>query len=88
MSLHNGAVEVLNTHVDRHIVKFRIERNFVFQVSLELGSIRAILNATVALRILHKPFPHDFATKPTEQKELVVKVSLPKATVFLRRLLL
>jgi hypothetical protein len=47
-SLQNGAGEVLNARVDGHpVVQFRIERNLIFQVSLEVGpdsapEIRAI----------------------------------------------
>jgi hypothetical protein len=41
-SLQDDARKVLNACVDCHpIVKFRIERNLIFQVSLELGPISA-----------------------------------------------
>jgi hypothetical protein len=40
--LQNGAGEVLNARVDCHsVVQFRIERNLVFQMSLEFGPVIA-----------------------------------------------
>jgi hypothetical protein len=37
-TLQNGAGEVLNKCVDRHpVVQFRIERNLIFQLSLEIS---------------------------------------------------
>ena len=39
-SLQDGTGEILNAFVDCHpIVQFRVERNFIFQVSLEVGPI-------------------------------------------------
>ena len=41
-SLQNGAGEVLNARVEFHpLVQFRIERNLIFQVSLEVGPVSA-----------------------------------------------
>ena len=41
-NLQDGAGEILNACVDCHpIVQFRIERNMIFQVSLEVGPISA-----------------------------------------------
>ena len=41
-SLQDGSGEILNAYVDCHpIVLFRIERNMIFQVSLEVGPISA-----------------------------------------------
>jgi hypothetical protein len=41
-SLKNGAGEVLNAHVDSHvIVQFRIEGNLIFQIGLEVGTVNA-----------------------------------------------
>jgi hypothetical protein len=41
-SLQNGAGVVLNARVDSHlIVQIRVERNFIFQISLEFGPISA-----------------------------------------------
>ena len=43
-NLHNSAGKVLNSRVDCHpVVQFRIERNFIFQVSLEVGPVSAPL---------------------------------------------
>jgi len=41
--LQNGARHVLNTRVYCHsIVKFRVDRNFVIQVGLEVGPVSAL----------------------------------------------
>ena len=41
-SLQNSAGEVLNARVDCHpVAQFRIERNLIFQVSLEVGPVSA-----------------------------------------------
>jgi hypothetical protein len=38
--LQNGAGEVLSTRVDcLPVVQFRVERNFIFQVGLEVGPV-------------------------------------------------
>ena len=47
-TLQDGAEEVLNAYVNCHsIVQFRIERNFVFQMSLEFGPISAPGNRAI-----------------------------------------
>jgi len=41
-SLQNGSIDVLNARVDCHpVVQFRIERNLIFQVNLEFGTVSA-----------------------------------------------
>jgi hypothetical protein len=41
-SLQNGAREILNARVGCHsVVKFRVERNLVFQINLEVGPVIA-----------------------------------------------